>query len=193
MSCKDKNNLPFGEKYRRVYDYGGGSWDVDDRCVVRNNNFFLYYLSLACNHCAAPACITVCPVDAISKRNDGIVSIDQGKCIGCGSCVTACPYGASYVSEITGVAHKCDFCKDLIDQGDEPMCIKSCTMRCLKYGELEDLRAIYGSLDSYPPVSANTDTGPSVVFTPCRLDPNGTLPGVILNSPEEIVSKTYIP
>jgi anaerobic dimethyl sulfoxide reductase subunit B (iron-sulfur subunit) len=192
MACKDKNNLPIGEKYRRVYDYGGGSWEIDDKGATRNKDFFIYYLSASCNHCAAPACLTVCPVSAIIKREDGIVYIDQETCIGCSACVAACPYDAPYVSGITGVAHKCDLCRDLIDQGDEPMCVKSCTIRSLKHGELDELKAVYGDLDNYPPIPADTGTGPSVVFTPFRFNPDGTLPGAILNAPEEIVSETQM-
>jgi anaerobic dimethyl sulfoxide reductase subunit B (iron-sulfur subunit) len=191
VACKDKNDLPVGEKFRRVYDYGGGNWDIADG-LLRVEDFFIYSVSIACNHCAAPACIAACPVDAISKRDDGIVSIDSGACIGCGSCVTACPYGAPYVSQATGVAHKCDLCKDLIDQGEIPVCVASCPMRCLNYGELEELKRTYGDIQSVPPIADDTGTGPSIVFTRSRLNPDGELLGRVLNAPEEIESATAI-
>jgi anaerobic dimethyl sulfoxide reductase subunit B (iron-sulfur subunit) len=192
MACKDKNDAPFGEKNRRVYDYGGGTWEVDANGVSENKDFFIYYLSESCNHCAAPACIAVCAVEAIIKREDGIVYIDPEVCIGCGACVPACPFGAPYLSEVTGVAKKCDFCLDLIDEGEEPFCVRSCSMRCLKFGELADLQAEYGTLDTYPPMPSNAGTGPSVVITPCRLNPDASLPGAILNAPEEIISETNV-
>ena len=193
MACKDKNDMPFGEKFRKVYDYGGGSWDVDANGVVQTKDVFTYYLSASCNHCAAPACITACAVGAIIKREDGIVYIDPETCIGCGSCIPACPYGAPYMSDATGLGRKCDYCMDLIDLGEEPFCTRSCTMRCLKFGELADLQAEYGTLDNYGPIPAGTGTGPSLVLVPCRLNPDGALPGAILNAPEEITSETFVP
>jgi anaerobic dimethyl sulfoxide reductase subunit B (iron-sulfur subunit) len=192
VACKDKNDLPLGEKYRRIYDYAGGTWDVNESGACVQNGTFAYSVSIACNHCAAPACIAVCPVDAIVKREDGIVSIDAETCIGCGSCVTACPYGAPYVSQATGVAHKCDLCKDLIDNGEAPACVEACPMRCLNYGELEELRKTYGNVQSVPPITDNLGTEPSVIFGPSRLNPEGKLPGKVVNAPEEIESATVV-
>jgi anaerobic dimethyl sulfoxide reductase subunit B (iron-sulfur subunit) len=188
IACKDKNDLPLGEKYRRVYDYGGGSWEVDSNGICSSKDFFVYSVSIACNHCAAPACIAVCPVDAIVKQENGIVSIDATKCIGCASCVTACPYGAPYVSTEYGVARKCDFCIDLIDEGDIPVCVAACPTRCLNYGDLEGLKSTYGDIDQVAPLAENTGTGPSTVFTRSRLNPDGKLPGEIFNDQEEIES-----
>jgi anaerobic dimethyl sulfoxide reductase subunit B (iron-sulfur subunit) len=190
VACKDKNDLPVGEKYRRVYDYGGGTWDVSDDGIITNNNFFLYSVSVACMHCAAPACIASCPVEAIIKREDGIVYINKETCIGCGSCVTACPFGAPYVSKTSGVAQKCDLCMDLIDQDELPVCIASCPVRCINYGELEGLQSTYGDVDQVAPLPEDPGTGPSIVFTRSRFNPDGSLPGEVLNAPEEIQSET---
>jgi anaerobic dimethyl sulfoxide reductase subunit B (iron-sulfur subunit) len=192
VACKDKNDLPLGEKYRRVYDYGGGSWDIDETGAMRSNNFFTYSVSIACNHCASPACFAVCPVGAIVKRPDGIVYIEKENCIGCEACIPACPYDAPYMSQISSVANKCDLCMDLIDAGENPVCVQSCPMRCLEYGELEELKAAHGDVNAVPPVPENTGTEPSVVFTRNRLNPDGTLPGEIINAPEEILSETVV-
>jgi anaerobic dimethyl sulfoxide reductase subunit B (iron-sulfur subunit) len=190
VACKDKNDLPVGEKYRRVYDYANCGWEVSDTGVVNKKDFFIYSLSVGCNHCAAPACIASCPVEAIIKREDGIVYIDETLCIGCGSCVTACPFGAPYVSTATGVAHKCDFCMDLIDNGENPVCVQSCPVRCINYGELEGLQSTYGDVDQVAPLPEDPGTGPSVVFTRSRFNPDGSLSGEVLNAPEEIQSET---
>jgi anaerobic dimethyl sulfoxide reductase subunit B (iron-sulfur subunit) len=191
IACKDKNDLPLGEKYRRVYDYAGGTWEIAENGACTPKDSFVYSVSVACMHCAAPACIAVCPVDAIIKREDGIVPIDAETCIGCGSCVTACPYGAPYMSEATGVAQKCDFCKSLIDNNDVPVCVAACPMRCLNYGDIEELRQMYeDTVEQVAPLPENTGTGPSVAFTRSRLNPDGTLPGEVLNAPEEIESAT---
>jgi anaerobic dimethyl sulfoxide reductase subunit B (iron-sulfur subunit) len=192
VACKDKYNLPYGEKYRRVYDYGGGSWKVDDNGVMTNDDFFIYNVSIACNHCTTPACLASCPVGAIIKREDGIVYINTAECIGCNACIGACPYGAPYMSAATGLAHKCDFCMDKIDNGEDPACILACPMRCLKYGEIEELRAEYGTLSAVAPVTEEDRTGPNVVFKRHRLNPDGKLIGEILNPDEEIVSETNV-
>jgi anaerobic dimethyl sulfoxide reductase subunit B (iron-sulfur subunit) len=190
ISCKDKNDLPVGEKIRRVYDYAGGTWDIAENMSAKPKDWFAYSVSIACNHCAAPACIAVCPVDAIQKREDGIVWIDAEICIGCEACITACPYEAPYMSKEQGVARKCDFCKDLIDEGTMPYCVAACPARAINYGELESLESMHpDALQTVPPITDTVSTGPSILFNPSRLNPTGALPGVTLNEPEELVSE----
>jgi anaerobic dimethyl sulfoxide reductase subunit B (iron-sulfur subunit) len=190
IACKDKYDLPLGEKYRRVYDYGGGSWDVGADGVVTPNGVFVYSVSVACMHCMAPACIAACPVEAIVKREDGVVSINPETCIGCGSCVIVCPFAVPYMSDITGVAHKCDFCRDAIDKGENPACVDACIMRSLDFGDIDELKSKYGDVQLVSPLPENPGTGPSVVFTRSRLSADGTAQGKILNAPEEIESAT---
>lgn len=191
IACKDKNDLPVGEKFRRVYDIGGGSWEVDANGAYIAKDVFAYSASVACMHCAAPACVAVCPTGAMTKDAEtGIVSNDQDVCIGCGSCANACPYSAPYVSTITKTSRKCDLCRDLIAKGETPVCVASCPLRCLNYGELDGLKSTYGTVQHVQPLADNTGTNPSVVFTPSRFNPTGTLPGIILNAPEEIASAT---
>jgi anaerobic dimethyl sulfoxide reductase subunit B (iron-sulfur subunit) len=190
VACKDKNDLPLGEKYRRVYDYAGGSWQQEENGAWTHKDSFSYAVSIACNHCIAPACMAVCPVDAIIKRDDGIVFIDNSACIGCGACVTACPYGEPYISTVTGVAQKCDFCRSLIDKGENPACVDACPMRCLLFGELSDLQATYGEVDQVAPLPESTNTGPSTVYNRSRLNPDGKLSGSVVNEPEELESVT---
>ncbi|MFO7255930.1 4Fe-4S dicluster domain-containing protein, partial [Limnochorda sp.] len=78
----------------------------------------------------------------------------------------ACPYGAPQLNPTTGVMQKCDMCKDLQDAGEPPACVGNCPMRCLDYGELEELRAKYGDVDSIMPLPSGEITRPAFVVTP---------------------------
>lgn len=97
------------------------------------------FVSISCMHCAQPACVTVCPAGALSKRVDGIVVVDLDRCIGCKYCHESCPFGVpSYTSR--GM-DKCDCCLGAgVEPGQEPYCVQACPTKALRYGELEDLR-----------------------------------------------------
>ena len=118
------------------------------------SNVFVYSLSVSCMHCEKPICTEVCPVSAITKRDDGVVLIDKEKCIGCRYCEWACPYGAPQFNEEMGYMTKCDFCQD------------ACVMRALEVGELDKLQAKFGNLSAIEPLPSSDLTSPSVVITP---------------------------
>jgi len=134
-ACKDKNNLPVGVLWRRVYEIAGGSWQRDGEAW--SNTVFAYNLSMSCNHCEHPKCAGVCPVDAYDIRDDGIVILDTSKCVGCGYCAWACPYGAPQYNPQAGYMTKCDFCYDNLDQELPPACVAACPLRVLDYGDVE--------------------------------------------------------
>ncbi len=182
IACKDKNDLPVGMNWRRVVQYEGGSWVPDPRHkeLMVPSNVFVYSLSIACNHCQNPLCLQVCPVQAISKRDDGIVLIDKNVCIGCRYCEWACPYGAPQFNEEKGFMTKCDFCQDLQAAGMNPACADACVMRAIEFGELEELRAKYGSQNEIEPLPSNSLTQPALVITPHKdAQPTGSGSGKI--------------
>ncbi len=126
-ACKFENNttLDFAVSYRWYVERESGAYPRPKR------EFF----TLACNHCKEPACLAACPVDAISRReNDGIVLIDQDKCIGCQYCVWACPYGVPQFNEVTQKVEKCTFCVHRIDQGLVPACVQTCVGKAIEFG-----------------------------------------------------------
>jgi Fe-S-cluster-containing dehydrogenase component len=99
----------------------------------------------SCLHCEEPACVTVCPTGASYKRaEDGIVLVDESKCIGCKLCSWACPYGAREYSAVEGVMKKCTLCIDRIynenlpEAERQPACVQACPTRARHFGDLAD-------------------------------------------------------
>ena len=107
----------------------------------------------SCLHCETPDCVTVCPTGASYKRaEDGIVLVDEDKCIGCKLCSWACPYGAREYGEARGVMQKCTLCVDRIynetlDARDrEPACVQACPTRARHFGDLGDPQSAVSKL-----------------------------------------------
>lgn len=128
VSCKMENKVPFD---------GFRAW-----VNIRERGTFpevkRHFLPRLCNHCENAPCVQVCPVKATFKREDGVVIIDEKRCIGCGYCITACPYHARYLHPQTKVADKCSFCQHRIDQGLEPACVRNCMGKARVFGHLND-------------------------------------------------------
>lgn len=91
-----------------------------------------------CNHCDHPACVEVCPSGATFQDESGIVRVDHDACIGCGYCVSSCPYDARSISTITKKIDKCDFCAPRLARGEEPSCVSTCPANAKHFGNLED-------------------------------------------------------
>lgn len=142
IACKDKYDLPVGQSWRRVYEVNGGGWVKSGDNWV--NNVFAYYVSISCNHCEDAKCMKACPAAAITKREDGIVLIDQDRCIGCRYCEWACPYAAPQFDEQKGVMGKCTGCSDYVDVGQKPACVMACPTRALDFGEVSELEKKHG-------------------------------------------------
>ena len=135
-ACKDRLDLgTIGVSPRRVNRYQVGTFPAVSGFAT----------SVSCNHCENPACVANCPTGAMFKDSDGIVLHDDGVCIGCQTCMSACPYGApQYVAEDNLIV-KCDTCKALRDAGQNPVCVDACPYRALEFGDLDELRREHGS------------------------------------------------
>jgi anaerobic dimethyl sulfoxide reductase subunit B (iron-sulfur subunit) len=186
IACKSKNNLPVDITWRKVYEYGGGTW-VEDPLDPRfmRPNVYAYAVSVACMHCSNPVCLQVCPAAAITKDENGIVEIDADLCIGCRYCQWACPYGAPQFDEEAKVMTKCNMCKDIVAEGEEPYCVASCVNRAMDFGDIEELRAKYGNENAIEPLPPASITHPSLVVTPHHdSQPSGKGTGRILDLEE---------
>lgn len=167
IACKDKNNLEVGQLFRRVTECEGGSYEIQGTAVVPH--VYAFWLSVGCNHCTRPVCVEYCPTGALQKRSkDGIVYIDQERCIGCQRCVQSCPYSAPQFNPAIGKVGKCDFCRDLLEKDQPPACVASCPLRALNYGTLDELRQKYGALNETRGLPSASRTRPALVITPHR-------------------------
>jgi anaerobic dimethyl sulfoxide reductase subunit B (iron-sulfur subunit) len=184
IACKDKNNLPVGVRWRRVFQYEGGEW-VNQSGTMIPSDVYAYSVSSACMHCENALCVEVCPAGAMTKREDGIVEINPDKCIGCRYCSWACPYGAPQFNESLGVMTKCNMCADLVDQGQRPACVEACPYRAMDFGPLDELRAQHSNFSAPAPLPDPSITNPSVVYNPNRATKfSGDTSGHLMNLEE---------
>jgi len=143
-SCQKEHQLDYNEEFMKIQ-------------LIQNNEESLpYWFPKPCFHCDEPPCVTVCPTGATFKRDDNIVLVDNERCIGCKFCVTSCPYSARQfnwghkekfdnknipyspetgVPASEGTVMKCDFCPDMLRQGELPHCVKACPMGVIYFGD----------------------------------------------------------
>ncbi|HXZ14099.1 MAG TPA: formate dehydrogenase subunit beta [Candidatus Sulfotelmatobacter sp.] len=94
-----------------------------------------------CMHCEEPGCLEACPADgAIVQYMNGIVDFQEENCIGCGYCMSGCPFNIPKFSAEARKVFKCTLCVDRVSQGLEPACIKSCPTGCLHFGSKDDMK-----------------------------------------------------
>jgi len=95
---------------------------------------------VVCMHCEQPTCAEVCPADAIKRTADGIVqSARKSRCIACGNCVIACPFGVPELYDDRQIMMKCDMCYDRSSVGKKPMCATVCPSQALFFGTREQI------------------------------------------------------
>jgi phenylacetyl-CoA:acceptor oxidoreductase subunit 1 len=158
--CLEMNRPPGGSVWRRVID--PGRQETSDGLRI--------FLPIGCMHCEKPPCRDVCPSGATRKHADGIVDVEFEKCIGCGACVVACPYGARHISDQDGVnpsgeapgmasganpqdrigvSSKCHFCRPIVESGSakglKPGVDADATPHCVRHCLGEALH--FGDLD----------------------------------------------
>ena len=168
IACKVENNLDTGSGIR--VDTVGGAYR--DTPKGKYPNLSMYYLPVPCMHCGKPACLDACPLEAIYKRQDGIVLIDKEKCSGCQECIPACPYGALTYDPERDVIQKCTLCQHRIDQGLEPFCVVCCEDESISFGDLNDPESKVSKLISQKDafiLKPDAGTAPAVYYCPVAI------------------------
>ncbi|HEX5001468.1 MAG TPA: 4Fe-4S dicluster domain-containing protein [Bacteroidia bacterium] len=154
-ACNKMHFVSEGQNWIKVY----GMQDSENSAP--------YWQPTTCMHCDEPPCVKVCPVDATFKRTDGIVLIDNERCIGCRFCMAACPYSTrvfnwdkpilpkealemDYSPETScppkiGTVNKCDFCPDMVRKGELPHCVSACPNGVFYFGDMNEDAVTNGS------------------------------------------------
>ncbi len=135
VACSAENNIPMNKT--RIWVSGVGL--IGEYPDLKRGTMVYH-----CMHCEIQACASACPVGAHSRRPDGVTTYDRTRCIGCRSCMEACPYGVPHFDGDKGILEgafidKCTFCPQRVDIGLEPACVATCPTEALVYGEREDL------------------------------------------------------
>ncbi len=152
VTCKQENGTPRGIFYTKTLVKEEGKFP----------NVTRTFLPVLCNHCEEAVCKKVCPTGATDQREDGIVIVDNDKCVGCRACYVACPYKnryylpkddrlkKGYFGTLTpfeemkyrnfkeGTVVKCTFCHERVDRGMNPACVDVCPTDARKFGDLDD-------------------------------------------------------
>jgi len=131
VACKQENHTSDGIKLISV-------WEDGPKMI--NDKLDVVFRVTVCKHCDDPPCRDVCPEEAITKRADGIVVLDDERCSGCEACIEVCPYNAIVFDADKGVAQKCNLCYPRVDQGLVPACADNiCLAHCIHFGNSEGI------------------------------------------------------
>jgi tetrathionate reductase subunit B len=206
VACKSENNVSLG-RFRAV---------IQEKVVGTFPNVTKVFLPLMCNHCegnekdGVPPCVKACPEfpgerakfktadgktiryrkGATYKRPDGLILIDVEKCIGCGKCIDACPYGVRSFNPFVKAgadpaeqaADKCDMCVHRLDNGLEPSCVNTCQGRARIFGDLNDPDSAVSKLVKEHDLAKDENV---------LLPEEGTRPHVFYIDPDNMLKTVY--
>ena len=123
-------------------DLGPEAWTVMRFSEVEQNDKLEWLIRKdGCMHCSDPGCLKACPSPgAIIQYSNGIVDFHQENCIGCGYCVTGCPFNVPRISKQDSKAYKCSLCSDRVAVNQSPACVKACPTGAIQFGSKEDMK-----------------------------------------------------
>ena len=136
VACKEEHQVPIGVFRTWVKYVETGAFPETKR----------HFGVMRCNHCDDAPCIEICPTHSLFRRSDGIVDFDNRRCIGCKSCMQACPYDALYIDPNSHTAAKCNFCAHRVEQNLEPACVIVCPTQAILAGDMDDSSSKTGAV-----------------------------------------------
>jgi formate dehydrogenase iron-sulfur subunit len=150
VACVEWNSMPFSptsfdNTYQTMPETRWNYWNLIlfNEHEREDNSLQWLMRKHQCMHCAEPGCLEACPADgAIVQYSNGIVDFQQANCIGCGYCITGCPFNIPKFNTETKRVYKCTLCSDRVSEGLEPACIKSCPTGCLHFGTKDDMKVL---------------------------------------------------
>ncbi|MEG0071116.1 MAG: 4Fe-4S dicluster domain-containing protein [Raoultibacter sp.] len=128
VACKMENDVPL-----TCFNTWIESWDAGEY-----PNVFRANMPKLCNHCKDAPCVRVCPTAASYVTDEGVVLVDESRCIGCKYCLAACPYQVRWQEPDKGHVDKCTFCYHRTSQGMLPACVSTCITHARIFGDLND-------------------------------------------------------
>jgi Fe-S-cluster-containing dehydrogenase component/formate-dependent nitrite reductase membrane component NrfD len=128
VACKSEHDVPLGVNRTWVKYIETGTFPE----VARK------FTVMRCNQCDDAPCMSICPTNALFRADNGVVDFQDDNCIGCKSCMNACPYDALYINPETNTAHKCNMCNHRVEVGLEPSCQIVCPTEAIIIGDLDD-------------------------------------------------------
>jgi formate dehydrogenase iron-sulfur subunit len=147
VACQEWNDLPpeatvQSGTYQTMPDMTSNYWNLIRFSELDHPDGSFNWLMRKdqCMHCSEPGCLIACPAPgAIVQHANGIVDFHQDECIGCGYCMTGCPFNVPKFAEKTGRVYKCTMCVDRVSVGLQPACVKACPTSCLQFGTKDDM------------------------------------------------------
>lgn len=165
VACKVENRVPEGQWRNWVKQ------QTPDVAQLFDNpkDTAMHFQPGGCMHCENATCVQACPTGATYKdETDGTVQVNKRLCIGCGSCIPACPYDARYRHPEQKVVDKCDFCARRRARGELPACVDTCPTKARTFGDINDPKSDAARLLKQQPsvrvINAETDTQPNIYY-----------------------------
>ncbi len=160
---------------KEQWDSGPGaarSWVRSIESGTRGEDLAMTFYPGLCMQCDSHPCTNDCPTGATFMNENGVIVVNPDLCIGCGSCVSNCPYGARRVDPVKGIVEKCNLCAPLVARGEKPACVATCLAECRVFGDIDnpstEISQAIRARDARPLTTLEVNTQPKVAYAGAR-------------------------